>query len=72
MSITLKGEQIYLMAQYAGLRVEAPDEDDKGTEYILEEEMEITINKDLKKYKGMGIYSVEYPEEGALPLGSDF
>ena len=66
--IILTTYQIFEIANYAGLKVEMPDDDDKEIEYLLDDDMDILIEDDNENYKGLGIFTVEYPDEGALPL----
>lgn len=66
--IVLTAYQIFEMANYAGLKVGMPDVDYKNIEYLLDDKMKIFINDEDKIYEGLGILTVEYPDEYALPL----
>jgi len=72
--ILLTTQQIFEIANFAGLGVSLPNEDEKDIDYILDDDMTINVFGDDDKrgyeYKGLGIYSSEYPEEGALPLSN--
>jgi len=72
--ILLTTQQIFDIAQFAGLGVSPPTEDEKNIDYVLDDDMTINIlgddDKRGYKYKGLGIYSSEYPEEGAVPLNN--
>jgi hypothetical protein len=69
--ISLTTQQIYLMGQFAGLKVEAPEEDELDTEFILDTKLRIASDQDNPlEYEGLAMYTAEYPEEGAVPLES--
>ena len=73
-SLTLTMEEIKDLALFAGFRV-APDdldEDNKDTEITIEVFPEKGIKDDdgiLTGYRHLA-YLAEYPEEGAMPLGT--
>ncbi|MHB8483283.1 MAG: hypothetical protein ACYDBV_11220 [Nitrospiria bacterium] len=70
--ILLTTQQIFEIANFAGLQVSEPDDDEKDVEFMLDSDMRIVVETEEGErdftYKGLGIYDNEYPEEGALPL----
>lgn len=66
-TMVLTKKQIGMLATYAGFNVQDISGTEEGTEF---EVLNGTINKDTEseEYKGLIVYTKDYPEDGAAPL----
>lgn len=70
--ITLTAMEIYDLARFAGFMViEPPDNDEKDVEFAIDDcPPEGVVTGDEQRERSCHIvYSVDYPEEGCIPLG---